>query len=105
MPTRRLRPVVLGAAVAGLLVLGSGEARVAVAYVAPFLALLSLLLADRYPGERLIRGSRSPAPKRRGPVSVPALGFAEPRARRAPLLAFALAGRAPPFRSGRSVLF
>lgn len=93
----RLRSALFALLPAILLVAGSPQARVAIAYLVPFLVLLGILLADRYPGERLIgRTSRSAAPKQRRPSPVPRTGFAEPRARRAPLLAFAEAGRAPP---------
>lgn len=92
----RLRSALFGLLPAILLVAGSPQARVAVAYLVPFLVLLGVLLADRYPGEGLIKTSRSAAPKRRRPSPVLRTGFAETRTRRAPLLAFAEAGRAPP---------
>lgn len=93
----RLRSALFALLPATLLVAGSPQARVAIAYLVPFLVLLGILLADRYPGEGLIgRTSRSLAPKRRRPSPLLRAGFAAPRARWAPLLAFAEAGRAPP---------
>lgn len=92
----RLRPALFGFLPAILLVAGSPQARVAIAYLVPFLLLLGVLLADRYPGEGLIGKTSRPAPKRSRPSPILRAGFAEPRARRAPLLAFAEAGRAPP---------
>jgi hypothetical protein len=93
----RLRSALFGLLPAILLVAGSPQARVAIAYLVPFLVLLGVLLADRYPGEGLIgKTSRAATPKRCRPLPVLRAGFAAPRARRAPLLAFAEAGRAPP---------
>jgi hypothetical protein len=67
------------------------------AYISPFLALLGFLIADRYPGERLIAGPRRPARPRRAPAARPTLvSFAAFVPRGGHLLAFALAGRAPP---------
>lgn len=96
-PSPRVRAGLFGLLPAILLVAGSPQARVAIAYLVPFLILLAVLLAGRYPGESLIgKTSRPAAPERYRPLSVPRAAFAEPRARRAPLLAFAEAGRAPP---------
>jgi hypothetical protein len=92
----RLRSALFGCLPAILLVAGSSQVKVAVAYLAPFLLLLATLLADRYPGEGLIRMSRVSAPRRCRPPSTSRFVLTEPRARRAPLLAFAEAGRAPP---------
>jgi hypothetical protein len=93
----RLRSALFGLLPAILLVAGSPQARVTIAYLVPFLVLLGVLLADRYPGEGLIgKTSRAATPKRCRPLPVLRAGFAAPRARRAPLLAFAEAGRAPP---------
>ena len=72
------------------------QARVAIGYLVPFLVLLGILLVDRYPGEGLIGTSRSAVPQRCRPSPVLRAGLAELRTRRAPLLAFAEAGRAPP---------
>jgi hypothetical protein len=93
----RLRSALFGLLPAILLAVGSPQAREAIAYLVPFLALLAALLAGRYPGERLIgKRSRPAAPRRCRPSPALRASFAEPRARRAPLLAFAEAGRAPP---------
>jgi hypothetical protein len=92
----RLRSALFGLLPAILLVAGSPQARVAIAYLVPFLVLFGALLADRYPGEGLIRTSRAVAPKRCRPSPAPRVGLAEPLTRRVPLLAFAEAGRAPP---------
>ena len=55
----RLRSALFGLLPAILLAIGSPQARVAIAYLVPFLALLGILLADRYPGEGLIGAPRS----------------------------------------------
>jgi hypothetical protein len=69
----------------------------ALAYISPFLVLLGFLLADRYPGERLIgRAPRRAAPRRPSTTRMPALSFAPLVPRGGHLLASALAGRAPP---------
>jgi hypothetical protein len=92
----RLRSALFVLLPAILLAAGSPQTRVAVAYLGPFLLLLTSLLADCYLGESLIRAPRPAVPRRREPVPAPAFDLPQPRARRAPLLAFALAGRAPP---------
>jgi hypothetical protein len=92
----RLRSALFGLLPVILLAVGSPQAREAIAYLVPFLTLVAVLLAGRYPGERLIRAARSAAPGRHEPPPLSRTGFAGPRARRAPLLAFAEAGRAPP---------
>jgi hypothetical protein len=89
----RLRPVLLGAFVLALLALGPPEVRTGVAYLCPFL----VLLADRYPGERLIASTSEPAPRRRPQTTHrPAVSFAALAPRGGRLLASSLAGRAPP---------
>jgi hypothetical protein len=93
----RLRSALFGLLPTILLAAGSPQARVAIAYLVPFLVLLGFLLGDRYPGEGLIgKTSRLAAARRCRPSPLLRAGFAAPRARRAPLLAFAAAGRAPP---------
>lgn len=93
----RFRIGLLGATVAALLVVGPPELRQAIAYLSPFLALIGCLLADRYPGERLIaRAARRAVPRLRRGGKRPAVSFAALLPRGAHLLAFALAGRAPP---------
>jgi hypothetical protein len=93
----RFRIGLLGASVAALLVLGPPEIRQAIAYLSPFLALIACLLADRYPGERLIaRRARRAVPPTRRNGERPVVSFAALLPRGAHLLAFALAGRGPP---------
>jgi hypothetical protein len=95
----RLRLALLVSSVALSYAVGPPEVRMALAYISPFLVLLGFLLADRYPGERLIVRPRRPArPRRAHTARPPAVGFAALVPRGSGLLAFALAGRAPPER-------
>jgi hypothetical protein len=93
----RLRLALLATAVALLYAIGPPEVRMGLAYISPFLVLLGFLIADRYPGERLIPRRRRPArPRRARTVRRPTVAFATIVPRGGHLLAFALAGRAPP---------
>lgn len=73
-------------------------AQLLVLYLAPFLALVALLLCGWYPGEaaiarRIGAGRRA---RRRAPVSLPAPRRPAPRAALSCVLARRLAGRGPP---------
>ena len=93
----RLRLALLGASVLALIALGPPEVRMGVAYLCPFLVLIAFLLADRYPGERLIASTSEPTPQRRPQATHrPTVSFAPLRPRGGRLLASSLAGRAPP---------
>jgi hypothetical protein len=93
----RLRLALLGASVMALFALGPPEVRMGFAYLCPFLVLIAFLLADRYPGERLIASTPERAPRRRPQATrLPAVSFAALRPRGGRLLASSLAGRAPP---------
>ena len=99
----RLRLTLFGLLPALLLIAGSPQVRVALAYLAPFLVLIACLLAGRYPGERLIRSRPERSVRRRpAPSARPAVSFAALWPRGGHLLAFALAGRAPPAPAQRS---
>jgi hypothetical protein len=101
----RLRSALFALLPVILLLAGSPQMRVAIAYLAPFLLLIAILLADRYPGEGMIRFRSGGAVRRRpAPGARPVVSFAARWPRGGQLLAFALAGRAPPAPAQRSGL-
>lgn len=68
-------------------------------YLAPALVLLAALVANRYPGERLLQAvARAWRPPQRRRRRAPARALVSPRSRPrgGVLLALALAGRGPP---------
>jgi hypothetical protein len=76
-------------------------AELALLYLAPALILWALLTGDRYPGERILeRVRRAASPVAAAPAPAPAARPARPPRRRMPrggvLVAWSLAGRAPP---------
>ncbi len=85
-----------GAALAVLALLATGAVE-GVAYLAPALMVMSMLLLGRYPGERvLVKASAAPRAPARRPADRPCLSVHTRSGRSGRLLAAALAGRAPP---------
>ncbi len=94
----RLAVAGAGAAIIALTLLMAAGAPEGLAYLAPALAVTSMLLLGGYPGERvLLRAASAPRAAAGGrPLDSPCLSVYTRCGRSGRLLAAALAGRAPP---------
>ncbi|MGH3426834.1 MAG: YcnI family protein, partial [Mycobacteriales bacterium] len=92
-----LRLALFSVALAILLATGSPELRLGLAYLGPFLLLIATLLADRYPGEKLLMALGAPLRRKRGASrNLATVTPATLSPRGGLLLALALAARPPP---------